>query len=151
AWLPHVAAIASSASGRRATTTTDAPRVASNAASAAPMPLLAPVMTTTFESTLIRGFDLRLHELAERHDGSVNRDDAVDLQVVLLDVLDEIGRVRLHRGRRAEDIRLDEETLLREVRHQQGVGMRTAGDVVQVDRHRAVLQRLLFVHALDGQ
>src|ERR1043165_9528350 len=56
---PHRAATAWSASFRRATSTTDAPRDASSRAVAAPMPPLAPVITTTLSCTAASALPLR--------------------------------------------------------------------------------------------
>jgi hypothetical protein len=42
----------------------------------------------------------------------VNRRDPIDLQNALLDVPDQVRRVRLHRGPRAEHVGLDQELLL---------------------------------------
>src|SRR5262249_37331377 len=119
---PQRAATASSASFRRATTTTDMPRAATISASAAPMPLLAPVMPTTLSFRLaeasrsissVRRRCLRLEQIRKRRDRAVDRQDRVDLQVPLPDVLDEVRRVRLHRRAGTPHVGFHEQLLFR--------------------------------------
>src|SRR5262245_22084260 len=139
AWAPQVSATARRTSARLATRTTDAPRDASVRASAAPMPLLAPVMTTTawlwdgvpartalIEPRLIAASD-PFHQIPDHHvpvvGRIVDRNDALDIELQPIDRLHEVGRVRTDaRGRRRIGLRrwiecvgFDENFLLGEV------------------------------------
>src|SRR5213594_1270635 len=78
----------------------------------------------------------RLQQFAVWRDRSVQWNDAVDAQVATPDVLQQIRRKRRDGGAWIEDVRLNENSFLREISHQQRVCMRVAFDVFQIDGHR---------------
>src|SRR5215204_2168940 len=71
-----------------------------------------------------------LDQLRERRDGAVERHDLINAQIALLDVLQQVRRVWLHRGSRTEGIRFDQDLIARNICHQHRVRMRTTGDVI---------------------
>src|SRR5262245_6773368 len=156
AWAPQVSATARRTSARLATRTTDAPREARGRASAAPMPLLAPVMTTTawlwdgvartalIEPRLVAASD-PFHQIPDHHVPVVSRivdgNDALHIEPQPIDGLHEVGRVRADaRGRRRiglcrwiERVRFDEDFLLGEVRNDQPLVVAAAAKMMQLD------------------
>ena len=70
-------------------------------------------------------------------------------QLALRDVLHQIRRIRRERRARRVDVGHHENPLLREIHHQQRVGMRASRHAVQVDGARGVLELQLLVNRLD--
>src|SRR6185295_14261495 len=76
---------------------------------------------------------LRLDQLTELRNRAVDRQDLVHLQVALLDVVEQVRRIRLHRGARTPHVGLHQDAFLREVGHQQRIAVRAALDVEDLD------------------
>ena len=84
----------------------------------------------------------------------MERKDLVDGEVLLRHVLDEVDRERVRRRhrrrvrrRRRVGVGLDQELLLRQVHHQQVVGVQAARDVPDLDAPRPVRQHAAIAHA----
>src|SRR2546422_2441483 len=91
-------------------------------------------------NSIRRGRLPRLHEVTERATLAVKRHDAIDAQVAVPDVLQQIRGVRLYGASGRVHIGFDENPFPGEVGHQLGVGVGAAGDVVERDGHRIVLE-----------
>ena len=81
----------------------------------------------------------------------MQRHDAIDPEVSLLDVLEQVGGVGVDRRARAERVDFDEDAIARQVGHQHRVGMRITLDVIQHHGHGVILVLALGVDGLDDQ
>ena len=79
----------------------------------------------------------------------MKRHDPVHAEATSFDILEQVCGIRLHGRTGVVGVGFHEDSLLGEIRHQQRVAVRVAGDVVHVDRHRRILEFQRFVYRLQ--